>query len=243
MALIIPSFSFCPGVSDKLGYFVYALVDPGRGKPFYVGKGKGDRPYAHGKTSGTGRREETAKAQRIKKIRRAGREPSVVVICYALTEEIACFVESVVIEVLRRSGVELTNMVGGQNCAQLWRYEDEVNAALGAKRRLLADPCILVRIKKSYRPDMSSKELMRITCGAWKFKDPRSDRSDASRAKFILGVKDGVVRTAYEINHKTWRRSGPRWRCKGVPCEELKNIDVRGQFRDQARFQYLNCSR
>src|SRR5665213_1516185 len=36
-----------PGVAAKLHYYVYLLIDPRNEKPFYVGKGRGDRCFAH----------------------------------------------------------------------------------------------------------------------------------------------------------------------------------------------------
>lgn len=32
-----------PGVTEKLGYYVYLYIDPRDGHPFYAGKGKGHR--------------------------------------------------------------------------------------------------------------------------------------------------------------------------------------------------------
>lgn len=42
---------FPPGVSEKLKYYVYRLVDPRNGETFYVGKGKGDRLFQHVKAN------------------------------------------------------------------------------------------------------------------------------------------------------------------------------------------------
>jgi uncharacterized protein len=38
---------FPPGVAERLGSYVYLLVDPRTGRPFYVGRGRGDRCYRH----------------------------------------------------------------------------------------------------------------------------------------------------------------------------------------------------
>src|ERR1700676_2058142 len=35
--------AFPPGAASKLGWYVYLLVDPRSGRPFYVGRGRGDR--------------------------------------------------------------------------------------------------------------------------------------------------------------------------------------------------------
>ena len=45
--------SFSPEISEKLKFYVYHLIDPRNGETFYVGKGKGNRVFAHseGKTA------------------------------------------------------------------------------------------------------------------------------------------------------------------------------------------------
>jgi hypothetical protein len=41
------ALAFPPGVASKLGWYVYLLVDPRSGRPFYVGRGHGDRCFRH----------------------------------------------------------------------------------------------------------------------------------------------------------------------------------------------------
>ena len=48
-------------------YYVYELVDPASGEVFYVGRGVGERAYAHEKEAKT-LDEETPKLERIRKI-------------------------------------------------------------------------------------------------------------------------------------------------------------------------------
>jgi hypothetical protein len=51
-----------PEVARKLGYYVYALVDPRTGLPFYVGKGKGRRILDHFSEVAESRKREMIKA-------------------------------------------------------------------------------------------------------------------------------------------------------------------------------------
>ena len=39
--------SFSPEVVERLNYYVYRLIDTRDGQTFYVGKGKGNRVFAH----------------------------------------------------------------------------------------------------------------------------------------------------------------------------------------------------
>lgn len=38
---------FSSEVCDKLGYYVYGLIDPRNGRYFYIGKGQGNRIFQH----------------------------------------------------------------------------------------------------------------------------------------------------------------------------------------------------
>lgn len=58
--------------SQALGFYVYALRDPRDGQVFYVGKGVGDRVFAHQREADDSAEVQSAKLQRISHIRRAG---------------------------------------------------------------------------------------------------------------------------------------------------------------------------
>jgi hypothetical protein len=48
------AMAFPPGVSTKLESYVYLLVDPWTGKPFFVGRARGDRCFRHLRAARTG---------------------------------------------------------------------------------------------------------------------------------------------------------------------------------------------
>lgn len=66
---------FSPEVSRKLGWYVYRLIDPRNGETFYVGKGRGNRVFAHVRASeGLEGDDLDNKIERIRQIQLAGFE-------------------------------------------------------------------------------------------------------------------------------------------------------------------------
>ena len=99
---------FTQEVIEKLQYYVYRLIDPRNGQTFYVGKGKGNRLYAHindalknyaGETyMDTDEDEVSAKIKQIREIKNAGLEVIHVIQRYGLTEKEAFEVEAALID-------------------------------------------------------------------------------------------------------------------------------------------------
>ncbi len=93
-------------------YYVYELVDPRSGQPFYVGKGKGDRARTHltlGKITNNPRKD-----CRISEIRRSGYEPKINIVLENLTNDEAYLQEENLIKTYGRFGYDengiLTNI-------------------------------------------------------------------------------------------------------------------------------------
>lgn len=98
-------------VADELGLYVYMLVDPRDGLPFYVGKGRGTRFAAHGweamlkpdidgdnKSSD----EDSRKVHKIRTIRESGGEPEIWILRYGMQSEAEyTAVEAACIDLLR----------------------------------------------------------------------------------------------------------------------------------------------
>lgn len=106
---------FLKGMGEKLGYYVYALREPGGGI-FYVGKGKGNRVYQHAVEARAvgNKKPEALKLNTIKRIHKRGQAVGIDIVRHGLTSEEAYVVEAAVMDMLRLTGHHLTNTATGK---------------------------------------------------------------------------------------------------------------------------------
>ena len=182
-------------VVSRLGYYVYAYVNPLDGQIFYVGKGKGRRVLHH-----LGDRTESRKGATIRQIRAAGKQPRLDILAHGLrSADAALQVEAAVIDSLGLNF--LTNQVRGWRSSRFGRTPLEELVALYRRRPVrVQEASILIRINELYRPQMTASELYDATRGVWKL-GPRRQR-----AKYAFAVFEGIIREVYEI--KLWLKSG-----------------------------------
>ncbi|WP_143542972.1 hypothetical protein [Rhodococcus sp. NCIMB 12038] len=187
---------------EELAFYVYVYTDPRSDQPFYVGKGQGNRAFAH--LSATGEHE---KVQRITEIRGAGFEPRIEILAFGLDEVTAYKVEAAAIDLI---GFEnLTNKVVGHGARRFGRMSvDAVHARLSARKlERFEHRCIAITVTNSLalarerlgsRFEDSSDDaiaaLYDATRGTW-----RVDLRRAESCEFALAVNGGVVREVYRI--------------------------------------------
>ena len=177
-----------PGVAERLGWYVYLYVDPRDNRPFYVGKGKGDRVLVHFDDQ-----KDSDKVRIISEIHADGLKPRLDILAHGLKEEETAFrIEAAAIDLL---GIgSLSNVVRGWKSLQLGRMTlDELIGYYAAKPVSIVDPVLLIRVNKLYRHNMTPLELQEATRGIWRVGPRRSG------AKYALALFEGVVREVYEI--------------------------------------------
>jgi uncharacterized protein len=205
-----PDLGFLKGMSEKLGYYVYALRDP-KGGIFYVGKGKGNRVYQHAVEARVvaGERAGQLKLNTIKGIHEQGRAVGIEIIRHNLSEQEAFKVEGAVMDTLRLTGHHLTNVAGGKGTQEGHRPLEALRAEYAAPPIKGKDRVMLVRINRAFRLDMSTEELYTVTREWWRL-------SPHHKPDYAFAVYGGIVRAVYAIDPDGWEREHTgRWRFSG----------------------------
>ena len=216
-------------VDEMLKYYVYVYFDPRDGKPFYIGKGQGNRYLSH-----LNEQSEKSKVKKIAEIRQANMEPRIDILRYGLSNSEAHLVEAAAIDLIGRP--PLTNIMSGIHPTSFGRITShELEIINNPKPGVVDVKTILITINQQYRSDMTPQELYEATRGIWRCNGPRRDR-----AEYAMAVYQGVVREVYRIDK--WYRSGegtqnyetrdssnfkncypPRWEFEGgVADDELR---------------------
>ena len=215
--------SFRSGVGEQLGHYVYMLIDPRNGHTFYVGRGQGDRVFAH--VSGSVREDEEdngdddsmpLKLRVIREIMSAGLTPIHVIHRHGMSREASVEVEAALIDALPG----LTNLAGGHGSnergpAHASQLDDQY-----AVEQAEFDPdhkLLIIKIRQD-RIDHNEGDIYRTVRASWRLNPKR-----ARRAQHVLAVVGGVCKGMFDVHE--WRRTTdeenehPRYEFDGHPTD------------------------
>ncbi len=203
---------------ERLGHYVYALVDPRDRSIFYVGKASSNnRAFDHLKVS----KSESKKQNMIEQIRADGiHEPQVEVIRYGLdSEEMAFQIEAAVIDTI---GLEnLTNEVRGHGIKNGRLLAVEVERIYGSrpiKISEIQEYCMLFFIQNTYSPTMSEQEIYDCTRQFWHGVSEKK-RNDLTHP-VALAIVDSVVVRVYSI--AGWYQAGTTFSSRNAKKQKDK---------------------
>ena len=237
------SNEFPRSVIEKLGYYVYLLRDPKTHKVFYVGKGTGNRIFAH-INSAISSPLDSDKLDKIRSIQSKGLQVRHSIIRHGLTEKEALEIEASLIDFIGLEG--LTNIKSGHHSDYHGRMTiREAISQYNAPKIKIAEPVILITVNRLFRRGMNDEELYEITRGNWVVGERRN------KAKFGFCVCNGIVRQVYEI-HKWFpvkarsqnAKTQHRWRFTGVIAQDLQyyvGSNVEKYIGAQNPIKYVNC--
>lgn len=176
--------AFPAEVAEKLKTYVYRLIDPRNGETFYVGKGKGDRVFAHvrGDLNGDALSD---KLSRIRAIHLAGFEVAHVIHRHGMDDDTAFEVEAALIDAYPG----LTNIVGGTGSSDYGvMHAKEIIDRYCAEPAKFEHRVLLISVNQS----SSETSLYEATRYAWKISTAK-----AEQAEVILSTRKGIIVGAF----------------------------------------------
>ena len=183
---------FPPGVIEHLGWYVYRLIDPRDGSTFYVGKGKGNRVFAHmrGEVAAVDDDELLSnKLKQLREIRLAGLEVIHVIHRHGIADEKTAYeVEAALIDAYPG----LTNIMNGAGSNEYGAaHIKELIATYQPETIVFQHKALMISVNRSSK-DVDLYDAVRFS---WRVSVER-----ARKAEVILATVKGIVRGVYEIS-------------------------------------------
>jgi hypothetical protein len=217
-------------VCEALGYYVYALINPDTGLPFYIGKGEGNRVFNHVESD-----EDGAGSIKLETIHRIGKDRvRHVILRHGLTEQEAFLVESVLIDLFKNTkGMEHlasgNAVLGHGSMLHGYRSVEEIIALYASEPLMhMPDDFVLININRKYVRSSDTDGIYEATKEIWKMSFPR-----AQRFKYVLSEYRGYVRGVFKVDHwyQKERLSSSGKKYLGVGFDGVEaNADVKNEF-------------
>ena len=147
---------------EHLQFYVYLYIDPRDNSIFYVGKGRGNRAFAHlDEVTDEEGEQETEKVKRIRAIRAVKKEPRIELLAHGLSKEIAFKIEASIIDLLWEDETKrksLTNLIKGLGSKAMGRMSvEQLLSQYDAPRADISEPAILIRVNQLFRYTLTPK--------------------------------------------------------------------------------------
>lgn len=190
---------FKPGVSEKLGFYVYRLVDPRNVETFYIGKGKGNRVFEHIKETLKLSVEEdndailSLKQERIKAIHSENLEVITIIHRHGMDEKTAYEVEAALIDVYPN----LSNEIGGHGREYGVMAVEQLNTLYSAEEADLSDfkGSLIIKITEE-SVIKCNNNIYEAVRKAWKLKQCLLEKNTVP---FVFASLAGIIKGVYKV--------------------------------------------
>mgnify|MGYP003667596765 CR=1 FL=1 len=169
-------------VQAAIRHYVYRLIDPRTGETFYVGKGRGDRVFAHARGVIDGEDDAASeKLKRIRQIQSAGFDVQHVIHRHGLEATVALEVEAALLDCFPG----LTNAAGGHGSGERGvRHADEIIREYTADEVEFHHRTISIVINNT----ASERSIYDAVRGTWKLSERK-----ARKAELVVAVLKGII--------------------------------------------------
>ncbi len=220
------SMDFDTKTEEAIGFYVYCLIDPRTNKPFYIGKGKANRVFAHARDA-LENSTETDKLGTIRDIIGQGLEVGYVIVRHGMNEETAFAVETALIDFGTHFNLGLTNAVLGHKSSAFGLMTvDEIRRKYTAEPlKTLGDGCVIININKTYQRAKGTKSFYEATKQMWVINEKR-----IPSLKYVLSEYGGFIVEVFEVDPDGWYQVADpngriRWGFDGKQApDEVRNL-------------------
>lgn len=220
-------------IAEKLEAYVYALIDPRTGCPFYIGKGRGNRVFSHAARA-LDAHDSCDKYDTIDEILNSGREVRHLILRHGMTDQAALDVESALIDFCAVINLPITNIISGFGASLFGAMttDEVIRKYQAAPLSKIEDGFVLININKTYRRAQGQNSYYEATKESWAIA-----KSKIPTLKYALSEYKGFIVEVFKINQwytvETKDKNGKprlRWGFNGIVAE------------DEVRSRYLNKS-
>jgi len=215
--------SFKQYTIEKINYYVYSLVDPRNNKVFYIGKGTGNRIFAHIQ----GIVEKNRKSEKIELIKDIlSSELDVIhfIIRHGLTEKEAYEIESAIIDFI---GLEnLTNIVSGHYSGNRGiKTVEEIKILYEIEEAEIKEKVMLININNLFKTNMNDEEIYEATRKSWIV-----SLEKANKCEIVMAVYKGVVREVFICNKWEFYEIDKKGKKRNIFYGEKAKEEIRNKY-------------
>lgn len=183
---------------ENLKYYVYLLIDPENNEPFYVGKGKNNRIFAHINQE----IDDDGDSLKYAEIRRIGPEKvKHVIVRHGLSEKESFAIEASLIDTFRYIPSFLRfvrgNIQGGFNSIEkgLMTSNEIIQMYNAQPLEKIEDDCLIININKSYKRGSGIAAIYNATKETWRIKESRREK-----VKYVLSEYKGLIVEVFKVD-------------------------------------------
>jgi len=183
--------------SEKLKYYVYALIDPESMKPFYIGKGLNNRVFNHVECS-LDNELESDKYNSIRAINAKGYDVKHIILRHGLSEKVALEIESTLIDYSMFFGHEYQLSVLGHNSIDngVMSADEIIRKYNALPLEKLEEPIVIININKTYKRGTGGDGIYKATKGDWAV-----DKNRIKTIDYALSEYRGLIVEVFKIDN------------------------------------------